>query len=804
MNGLTQHEVNERLAKGLVNKSAKTRTKKTTEILIENIFSVFNLIVFSLMLFLLFFYLRTNDQRLILDSFGIASVAIINTLIAVIQEIRAKRALDRVSLLLKKEVTVIRDGKEQSVEQSEIVVDDLIKIERGDQASVDGKIAEANHLEIDESLLTGESQPVTKAENDTILSGSFCVSGSGYYIAEKVGDQSYASEVTRLAKKFKLNLSPLQIRINFIVKALFGTGIFLVILETLFHGINFGNVEAIRKISTIMISLVPQGLVLMASVTFALGIYRISKIGAIVQKLNAIESFSNVMVVCTDKTGTLTQNKLSVNRLTIIDESKTEDEIKNLLGTYARLSSDKNATLRTLDIFTKVNGYESVDEIPFSSDKKMSLIKIKSEEKESVFILGGFDVLIDKTTGAKKEKANSLFSENGLKVYRNLLFGTERSSLPFDKLRESSDGMKIEPICIISITDEVRGDVMDAIKLFQENDIQVKILSGDSAPAIQAVAREIGWDIKDDELISGSDIDEIPDDTFTKAVMDKAVFARLKPEHKLRIIKTLKKQKIYTAMIGDGVNDLPAIKESDMGIAMEEGSSITKEVADIVLLKNKFSLLPKIFDEGNKIVNTVSSVAKLFLTKNFMVIYLTLISLFFLFEFPLTPRRVALINLFSIGLPSFIIALKNSNVSKAKKFTEDLLSFVTVSAIIIVGAAISGQYFAQKLFVINEIETQMMMMSIMIITTCANYLSIVLRKGEENIKTYLFYGLLIVVLFIFFSLINIDFILFSFIKTFYEISSLKPEYWLLVAVISAVSSVLLYLLQKLREKIIYK
>ncbi len=801
MNGLTQQQVNERRAKGLVNKSSRTRSKKTREILVENIFSVFNLIIFSIVLFLLVFYFRTYDKRLVLDSIGVSMVAIINTLIAVIQEIRAKRALDKVSLLLKKEVTVVRDGKEYPVDQNEIVVDDLILIERGDQAAVDGKIVKANHLEIDESLLTGESHPVAKNENDTILSGSFCVSGSGYYTAEKVGDQSYASQVTKLAKKFKMNLSPLQIKINFIVKALFGTAIFLVILEGLFHGITFGYVESVRKVSTIILSLVPQGLVLMASITFALGIYRISKIGAIVQKLNAIESFASVKVVCTDKTGTLTQNKLSVNRITIIDESKTEEDIKLMLGTYAKLSTDKNATLRTLDSFSGTDDCTMIDEIPFSSDKKMSMLKMKTGGAESTFILGGFDVLIDKTSGSKKETANNLFDSGGLKVYRNLLFGMESSGLPFDKLRENTDGIKIEPVCIVSITDEVRGDVMDAIRLFQDNDIQVKILSGDSAPAIQAVAREIGWDIKDDELISGSEIDSIADVDFKKTVMDKSVFARLKPEHKLRIIKTLKKEKIYTAMIGDGVNDLPAIKESDMGIAMEEGSSITKEVADIVLLKNKFSLLPQIFDEGNKIVNTVSSVAKLFLTKNFMVIYLTLISLFFFIEFPLTPRRVALINLFSIGLPAFIIAFKNANVSKVKQFTEDLLSFVILSAVLIVGAASAGEYFAKKYFIISRTELQMVMMSIMIITTCANYLSIVLRKGEKNIKTYLFYGLLIVVLFIFFAVTNIDFRPFYIIKKFYEIKALKPEYWGLVAAISGIGSVLLFFIQKLREKV---
>ena len=801
MNGLTQQQVNERLAKGLVNKSSKTRSKKTTEILVENIFSVFNLIILTIVLFLLVFYFRTHDDRLILDSIGVSMVAIINTLIAMVQEIRAKRALDKVSLLLKREVIVVRDGKEIPVDQNEIVVDDLIKLERGDQVVVDGKIIKAVRLEIDESLLTGESHPIEKNENDEILSGSFCVSGGGYYTAEKVGDESYASEVTRLAKKFKLNVSPLQNKINFIVKALFGTAVFLIILEGLAGQINFGYVESVRKVSTIMISLVPQGLVLMASVSFALGIYRISKIGAIIQKLNAIESFSNVKVVCTDKTGTLTQNKLAVNKITLLDSKKNEDEIKSLLGTYAKLSSDKNATLRTLDVFAAIEEYETADEIPFSSENKFSMLKLKISGKDTIFILGGYDILTDKTPDKQKENSNRLFDENGLKVYRNLLFGTVKSALSIDKLRENPGNITIEPLCIVSITDTVRDDVMDAIRLFQENDIQVKILSGDSAPAIQAVAREIGWDIKDEELISGAQIDEMDDEEFADSVMDKAVFARLKPEHKLRIIKTLKKDKIYTAMIGDGVNDLPAIKESDMGIAMEEGSSITREVADIILLKNKFSLLPQIFDEGNRIVNTVSSIAKLFLTKNFMVIYLTLISLFFLFEFPLTPRRVALINLFSIGLPSFIIALRNANAGKTVRFMEDLISFVLISAIVIVGGAIAGEFLAEKMFDITQIEVKMIMMAIMIMTMTANYLTIVIRKSERNNKTYLFYGLLIVVLFIFFAVIKTDFILFNLIKTFYEIKPLKPEYWGLVAVISLIGSAVLYLLQKLREKV---
>ena len=256
------------------------------------------------------------------------------------------------------------------------------------------------------------------------------------------------------------------------------------------------------------------------------------------------------------------------------------------------------------------------------------------------------------------------------------------------------------------------------------------------------------------------------------------------------------------AMIGDGVNDLPAIKESDMGIAMEDGSKITREVADIVLLKNKFTLLPKIFQEGNKIVNTVSSVSKLFLTKNFMVIYLALFSLLFFFEFHLTPRRISLINIFSIGLPAFVIALKNENIEKTKYFMLDLFSFVIISAIVIVGATYTGEFYVQNHFNYAKHELQMVMMSIMIIVTVSNFLSIVIRKKEKNISIYLFYSALILLLFIFLAVTDIDFHLINLIKRFYEIRYLNPQYWSTVIMISISGSIILFCLQKLREIIL--
>jgi len=801
--GLTEQEVNERISKGLQNKSSKPKTKTIREIIVENIFSVFNLVILSIIIFLLYFYLKSSDQRLMLDSIGILTIALINTFLAIFQEIKAKRALDKVSLLLKKEVIVIRDRKEVSIEPSSIVVDDVIKIGRGDQTVVDGKVIYSNHLEIDESLLTGESNPIHKKENDEMLSGSFCLSGNGFYKAEKIGDESYAAQVTKTAKKYKFDLTPLQKRINFIVKALFAVAVVLVILEIIMNKGGF-DPDFVRKISTILISLVPQGLVLMATVTFAIGVYRISKLGAIVQKLNAIESFSNVKIVCTDKTGTLTQNKLSVHKISKFGNNYSEDEIKKFIGTYAKLTSDKNATINAIDVFEANSEYEFVDEFPFSSERKMSMIQAKKRNENVIFIFGAYDILTTKLSEVFKEEAKKIFEDNKLSVYRNVLFGKVDTDKTIDDIKDTLDKINIEPLCIISIKDLIREDVFEAIKLFNENDIEIKILSGDSSKSIQEVAREIGWSIKDSDMISGDELEKVSDMDLAKTILDHIIFSRLKPEHKLRIIKSLKREKIYTAMIGDGVNDLPAIKESDMGIAMEEGSSITKEVADIVLLKNKFSLLPQIFDEGNKIVNTVKSIGKLFITKNFFVIYITLMSLFFLLDFPLTPRRVSLINIFGIGLPAFMITLKNMNISKTKDFMKDLFSFVILSALIIVAAGYTGIYFIQKFYIVSEKDIQMVMLTIMIITNIANYFSITLTKDESsnNKLTYVIYGFAILLLYIFFAATSVDTGVIHLIKKFYEIDYVRLELWPVIMVISLISSLVLFAAQKVRARII--
>ncbi len=804
LTGLNYSEVRERIKKGLINKISKTRTKSIKEIFIENIFSLFNLIIGGIIIFVIIFFIIYKDTRLILDSIGIFSIALINTAIAIYQEIKSKIALDKVNLLLKKPVIVIREGKESIIEQEEVVLDDIIKISRGDQIIVDGTIIHSERLEIDESLLTGESIPVNKDKGDKVLSGSFCLSGCGYYKAEKIGDDSYAQSITTLAKKYQFDLTPLQKRINVFLKFLFLFAIILVFIKLLIgRNEDISQVDFIREIATILTSLIPQGLILTASVTYAIGVYRISKIGAIIQKLNAIESFSNVQLVCMDKTGTLTQNKLKVACITLVNEKYSKEEAEILLGTYSYNSLEKNATSKALEEFSANSEFIKTDELPFSSEHKFGAIQFKIQNQNCIYILGAYDILLQKVDEKKREEIQYLYNTNNIRIYRNLLFGKIKNKNGIEDLKKDFSNFQIEPICIVSISDRIRPDVLSAIKLFEENGIKFKILSGDSSEAIEAILREIGWEVKQAEFITGKELREIRDEkTFLETISSKIVFSRLIPEDKLKIIKSFKSNNIYTAMIGDGVNDLPAIKESNMGIAMEEGSAITKDVADLILLKNKFSLLPDVFNEGNKIVNSVSSVAKLFLTKNFIVIYLTILS-YLSFLFPLTPRRVSLFNIFAIGLPALIITLRNNNTNKYKYFLTDVFSYVFIAASIITFSSIAGNGVVRYFFNPSENMVSMTMISVMIFTAVINFLIVSKNTNDKRLKYYL-YSIILIIIFLFLSLVRTDIPLLNLIKMFYEIDTLDYRYVLVIFAVSFIAFLGLYLMDSIRKLILRK
>ena len=764
------------------NRPPEPGTRTVRQIVLGNLFSVFNLVIGGIILFLLAFWIATNDIRLLEDCGGVFTVALLNTVIAATQELRAKRAMDKVNMLIVREVAVIRDGVERRIPHDEIAMGDLLVLRRGDQAVVDGSVAQANHLEMDESLLTGESEPVAKEENATILSGSFCVSGNGCYTVERLSGASYAAQVTRVAQKVKAAVSPLQRNINRIVEMLFAVAVMLCLLETALEAGRGGlNVDFVRRVATILFGLVPQGLVLTASVIFAIGIYRISKVGAVVQTFTAIESFSAVNVICMDKTGTLTQNRMSVREVTPLTPDLPRDAIEQLLGTYARLASDKNATNLALEELPHDPGAVLVSDVPFSSRRKMRAVTMARQGLRETYVLGAFELLAARCVAGRTPPAD-VTGQHGLDVYRNLLFGIAAGE---------GDDLRVDPLCIVSLSDTVRGDVRPVLERFAAGGIAFKILSGDSAASIRATCRDIGWEVPAEAVITGAELEALTGGAFEKAVERATVFARLKPEHKVQIVAALRARRLHTAMIGDGVNDVPAIKQADLGIAMEEGAAITREVADIILCQNRFTLLPEVFEEGNRIVNTVGSVAKLFLTKNFLVIYLTLAAALFALDFPLTPRRVSLFNVFAIGVPAMAIAFTNARSGRVRRFFTELVSFVAISALVIVAAGYIGLAAARGGF--PGETAAMAMVSILVMASIANFL-IVARAQPK----YLALAILMVGLYVAGVSFTGDGWLMRLIRGYYEITPLGPAAWKAVAVNSALAAGVLVAAQWLR------
>jgi cation-transporting P-type ATPase E len=799
--GLTSTEVAARVAAGQYNRPPESGTKSLRAIIIGNLFCVFNIIIGCIVLFLLSFYVGTHDKRLLWDCVGVFTVAFCNTILATAQEIRAKRAMDKVNMLIVREVTALRDGEPVRIPHGQIVLGDVIVVKRGDQAVVDGSVLESNHMEMDESLLTGESEPIEKKEGDTVLSGSFCLSGNGCYAVERLSDASYASGITRMAQRLKTEVSPLQKQINRIVELLFGVAVCLVILQgslgILRHQL---DVDFVRKLATVMIGLVPQGLVLTSSVIFAIGIYRISRVGAVVQTFNAIESFAGVRVICMDKTGTLTQNKMSVRKVTPLAPGLTAEAVEGLLGTYARLSSEKNATIRALEAFPADGEASRVSEFPFSSQRKMSTLTVARDGQETTYVLGAFELLVEQCHASGATVSPDVVAAEGLEVYRNLLFGEVIDRDKIEPRPDSLGSFRVRPLCIVSISDLVRPDAREVIQQFARDGITFKILSGDSATSILATCRDIGWTVDPADVVTGAELDALEGEQFEAAVEKSVVFARLRPEQKVKIVRALRARKIHTAMIGDGVNDVPAIKEADLGIAMDEGAAISKEVADIILRMNRFTLLPAVYEEGQKIINTVGTVARLFLTKNFMVIYLTLASALLLWEFPLTPRRLALFNIFAIGMPAMLIAFTNASTERQKRLVLNLLTFVAVSALIMVSFGQIGFSLAQSRSLGEKPILSMVMLAVMVVTSVANFLLII--SHQKNRGAYALFGGFLLLLFVPVVTLPASNWLLRFLNKFYEISTLNWAAWRIVLMACAGSWAVLFVAQKLRAALV--
>ncbi|KMS74720.1 metal ABC transporter ATPase [Streptomyces viridochromogenes] len=644
--GLTAAEVAERVAQGRVNDVPVRSSRSMTEIVRANVFTRFNAIIGVLWVIMLF-------VAPIQDSlFGFVILA--NTGIGIIQEWRAKKTLDSLAVIGEARPTVRRDGVAAEVSTSEIVLDDLIEIGPGDKAVVDGVCVEADGLEIDESLLTGEADPVVKRPGDQVLSGSFVVAGGGAFQATKVGREAYAAQLAEEASRFTLVHSELRSGISTILKYVTwmmipaATGLIITQLVAKDNELD----DSIARTVGGIVPMVPEGLVLLTSVAFAIGVIRLGRQQCLVQELPAIEGLARVDTVCLDKTGTLTEGGMDVTELRALGGSD-EEYIRKVLGALGESDPRPNASLQAvIDAYPDAEDWRCTESLPFSSARKYSGATFSEGNGEaSTWLLGAPDVLLTADDPALAE--TDRLNEQGLRV---LLLARADRDLDDPDVAEGA-----KPAALVVLEQRLRPDAADTLRYFAEQNVRAKVISGDNAVSVGAVATKLG--------LTGTTVDarRLPQDRdgMATALDDATVFGRVTPQQKRDMVGALQSHGHTVAMTGDGVNDVLALKDADIGVAMGSGSEATRAVAQIVLLNNSFATLPSVVAEGRRVIGNITRVATLFLVKTVYSVLLALMVVFWQVEYPFLPRHLTLLSTLTIGVPAFFLALA-PNKERAK------------------------------------------------------------------------------------------------------------------------------------------
>ncbi|NGO14412.1 HAD-IC family P-type ATPase [Streptomyces sp. HC44] len=636
--GLTSAEVAERVARGEVNDVPVRSSRSTVDIVRANVFTRFNAIIGVLWVIML-------SVAPIQDSlFGFVILA--NTGIGIIQEWRAKKTLDSLAVIGEARPTVRRDGAAAEIGTSEIVLGDLIEIGPGDKIVVDGECVETDSLEIDESLLTGEADPVVKQPGDQVMSGSFVVAGGGAFTATKVGREAYAAQLAEEASRFTLVHSELRTGISTILKyvtwMMVPTAIGLIISQLVVKDNDFKDSVA-RTVGGI-VPMVPEGLVLLTSVAFAIGVIRLGRKQCLVQELPAIEGLARVDTVCLDKTGTLTEGGMDVRELRPLD-GNDESYIRTVLGALGESDPRPNASLQAI-IDTYPNGadWRCLQSLPFSSARKYSGASFNERDGESsTWLLGAPDVLLAGGDPALAETER--LNEEGLRVL--LLARAERE---LDD-PEVADG--VAPTALVVLEQRLRPDAADTLRYFDEQNVRAKVISGDNAVSVGAVAGKLG--------LTGNVVDarRLPaeQDAMAEALDAGTVFGRVTPQQKRDMVGALQSHGHTVAMTGDGVNDVLALKDADIGVSMGSGSEATRAVAQIVLLNNSFATLPSVVAEGRRVIGNITRVATLFLVKTVYSVLLAIMVVISQVEYPFLPRHLTLLSTLTIGVPAFFLAL---------------------------------------------------------------------------------------------------------------------------------------------------
>ncbi|MGA5565970.1 HAD-IC family P-type ATPase [Streptomyces platensis] len=675
--GLTAAEVAERVARGEVNDVPVRSSRSVAEIVRANVFTRFNAIIG--VLFVIILIVGPIQDGL----FGFVIVA--NTGIGIVQELRAKKTLDKLAVIGEARPAVRRDGVTEEIPTSAVVLDDVLELGPGDKVIVDGEVLESDSLEIDESLLTGEADPVVKKPGEQVMSGSFVVAGGGAFTATKVGRQAYAAQLAEEASRFTLVHSELRTGISQILKyvtwMMIPTAIGLILSHLLTLGLP-GD-AAIRRMVAGIVPMIPEGLVLLTSVAFAIGVIRLGRKKCLVQELPAIEGLARVDVVCLDKTGTLTEGGMDVQGLRTLDGD--EDYLRQVLGALGESDPRPNASLQAvIEAYPADGGWRCVQSLPFSSARKYSGASFNGPDGESsTWLLGAPDVLLP--AGDQRLTETDALNAQGLRV---LLLA--RAARELDDPEVARD---VRPAALVVLEQRLRPDAPDTLRYFEEQGVRAKVLSGDNAVSVGAVAGKLGLPGADAPV----DARALPGerDAMAAEIEGGAVFGRVTPQQKRDMVAALQARRHTVAMTGDGVNDVLALKDADIGVAMGSGSEATRAVAQIVLLNNSFATLPSVVAEGRRVIGNITRVAALFLTKTVYSVLLAILVACWQIPYPYLPRHLTLLSTLTIGVPAFFLALAPNKERARPHFVRRVMRYAIPSGLI-AGAAAFATYLLAR------------------------------------------------------------------------------------------------------------
>ena len=648
--GLTKEEVEERIKENKVNYDTSLPTKSIKTIVRENIFTLFNLI--NILLGVAVFCVGSYKNLLFLI------VIFCNTAISIIQEINSKKAVDKLSILAQAKVNCIRDGEKQEIGINSIVLDDLLMLETGNQIVADSIILEGE-VEVNESFITGESDVIYKRKGDTLLSGSFVVSGKCKAEVIHIGDENYTSKISSGAKYVKKVNSEIMKSLNGIIKivsiAIVPIGILLFFNQLGLTENSFKN--AVVNTVAAIIGMIPEGLVLLTSTVLAVSVIRLSKRKVLVQELYCIETLARVDTLCLDKTGTITEGRMEVND--IIEITKSKEELEEILSEIASASDDNNSTIEAIRTkYKNKQKWKVINKIPFSSQKKWSGVCFKDKGS---YIIGAPEFVLREKYDEYKERIEKYSND-----YRVIIVANSEGDFIEKELPD-----KLEVLGFVLISDVIRKEASKTLKYFKEQGVNIKIISGDNPITVSKIAKRA--DVENSEKYIN--MQEIKTkEQLEKAAKEYTIFGRVTPVQKKELVQALKKEGHTVAMTGDGVNDVLALKEADCSIAMASGSDATRNVAELVLLDSNFASMPEIVLEGRRTINNIERSATLFLVKTIYASILAIIFLFVNMPYPFMPIQLTLISTVTIGIPSFVLALEPNKERIKGKFLRNVIS----------------------------------------------------------------------------------------------------------------------------------